>query len=381
MKSSIRQTIAYFAAYFLLGAIMASLGPTLPILAENVGVTLASMGMIFSARSFGYLSGALLGGPLYDRFKGNLLLGFWGILSALALWVVPSAGVFAILAGVLFVVGLSQGATDVGCNTQLSRVHHDKVAPYLNAMFFFAGLGSFLIPLLIGKIRLDWAYQGLALALMPVAVWLFWTPSPKSESKNHTGTGQASIKIFVLFALLAFIFVGSEVSFGGWIFSYHQATISDSSSTGYMLNSLFYLAIMLGRLLAILLAAIIKPQRLIWIYLWGAVLSVFLMSLVPSQPWSIWLGTAGMGLSLAAIFPTTFSYVGKKTQLSGKQNGFVWAAGSLGAMIIPWGIGKSFDFQGFINMMSILLIFWLFALGLFLMLTRIKSQRTGNRTR
>jgi FHS family Na+ dependent glucose MFS transporter 1 len=245
-------------------------------------------------------------------------------------------------------------------------------------MFFFAGLGSFLMPLLIGQVTLDWAYQLLALALVPVALWLFWTPSPELRSNNHTGTGQASIQIFVLFALLAFIYVGSEVSFGGWIFSYYQANAPNSGSTGYMLNSLFYLAIMSGRLLAIPLTTIIKPQRLIWIYLWGAVLSVSLMSLSSSQPWSIWLGTAGMGLSLAAIFPTTFSYVGNRTQLSGKQNGLVWATGSLGAIILPWVIGKTFDFQGSINMMNILLIAWLIGLGLFLVLSQIDSHRTDH---
>jgi fucose permease len=378
MKTPLRQTIAYFAAYFILGAVMASLGPTLPTLAENAGVTLATMGMIFSARSFGYLSGALLGGPLYDRLKGNWVLGFWAILGALALWMVPTIGVFAILAGAMFVVGLSQGATDVGCNTQLARVHRSKVGPYLNAMFFFAGLGSFLIPLLIGQKTMDWGYRGLALALLPVALWLFWTPSPELQTEQQSNTSQASIKIFVLFALLAFIFVGSEVSFGGWIFSYYQAATPDNGSSGYMLNSLFYLAIMIGRLLAIPLPAIFRPQRLIWIYLGGAVLSVSLMSLIPAQSWSIWLGTAGMGLSLAAIFPTTFSYVGSRTQLSGKQNGLVWAVGSLGAMILPWVIGKTFDLQGALNMMSILLAVWLLASVLFLVLTQTRSQKISH---
>lgn len=320
---------------------MASLGPTLPILAENVGVTLATMGMIFSARSFGYLGGALLGGWLYDRLKGNLVLGFWAISGALALWFVPSLAVFFILAGVLFVVGLSQGATDVGCNTQLARVHGSKVGPYLNAMFFFAGLGSFLIPLLMGQATLEWGYQLLALALLPVVLLLFSTPSAKAKPRNHTITEQASLKILTLFALLAFIYVGSEVCFGGWIFSYYQAANPEVGSAGYMLNSLFYLAIMFGRLLAILLAIYIRPRRLIWLFLGGAVLSAALMSMAPSQPWSIWLGTVGMGLSLAAIFPTTFSYVGRKTQLSGKQNGLVWASGSLGAMILPWIIGRT----------------------------------------
>jgi fucose permease len=364
----------------MLGAIVASLGPTLPNLAENVGVTLATMGMIFSARSFGYLSGALLGGWLYDRLKGNLVLAFWALLSALALWFVPSVVVFVVLTGILFIVGLSQGATDVGCNTQLARVHGGKVGPYLNAMFFFAGLGSFIVPLIMGQITVEWGYQLLSLALLPVALLLFMTPSPEVNTNSHVNTGEASFRILTLFALLTFIYVGSEVSFGGWIFSYYQNANLDTGTSGYMLNSLFYLAIMLGRLFAIPLAVAIKPSRLIWIFLGGAALSAALMSLIPSQPWSLWLGTAGMGLSLAAIFPTTFSYVGSKTQFSGKQNGLVWAAGSLGAMILPWMIGRTFDYPGPTNMMSILLVLWILALGLFLAMVRLGTPKKAQKS-
>jgi len=371
------QTAAYFAAYFMLGAIMASLGPTLPGLAENVGVTLATMGMVFSARSFGYLSGALLGGWLYDRVAGNRVLALWAVLSSLSLWLLPDAAIFVILAVLMFVIGLSQGANDVGCNTQLARVHGSKVGPYLNAMFFFAGLGSFLIPLLIGAVSMESGYQILALGLLPVALLLFLTPSPARQSETHTTTEGVSSVFLILFALLAFIYVGTEVSFGGWILSYYQSANPDAESASYMLNSFFYLAILIGRFLAILLAVFLRPRHQIWMFLGGAALSAALMSLLPAQPWSIWLGTVGMGLSIAAIFPTTFNYVGSKAQLSGKQNGLVWAVGSLGAIILPWVIGKTFDLQGVLNMMSILLVLWLIASGLFLALSRVGSQKVA----
>jgi FHS family Na+ dependent glucose MFS transporter 1 len=213
------------------------------------------------------------------------------------------------------------------------------------------------------------------LALLPVVLLLFSTSSPKAKPRIHSITEQGSLKILTLFALLAFIYVGSEVSFGGWIFSYYQAANPEVGSAGYMLNSLFYLAIMFGRLLAILLAIYIRPRHLIWLFLGGAVLSAALMSMASSQPWSIWLGTVGLGLSLAAIFPTTFSYVGRKTQLSGKQNGLVWASGSLGAMILPWIIGRTFEYPGPINMMSILLGMWIVALGLFLAMDRFSTRK------
>ena len=179
----------------------------------------------------------------------------------------------------------------------------------------------------------------------------------------------------LLFAFLAFIYIGTEVSYGGWIFTYFQASNLGSEAAGYKLNSLFYLAITFGRLLAIPLAARFAARRILWAYLGGAGLSVALMLLFPAQPWSIWIGTAALGLSIAAIFPTTFSYVGKHAQFSGKQTGVVWAIGSAGAMSVPWVTGKAMGTIDPLSMMGILLALWLTALVLFWGLTRASSGK------
>jgi FHS family Na+ dependent glucose MFS transporter 1 len=375
MNRSTHQTIGYFAAYFMLGAIMASLGPTLPGLAENTGVTLAAMGMIFSARSFGYLSGALLGGTLYDRFKGHVILGVFAIIAAITLWFVPTLAVFSILAAIMFVIGLTQGGTDVGCNTQLASVHQAKVGPYINAMFFIAGLGSFIIPLLLGELTLLWGYRLLALALLPVVVWFFMIPSPQTKEVTHNtvSSDPPNRTIIALFMLLAFIYTGVEVSYGGWIFTYFNISNLGVDGAAYQINSIFYLAITLGRLISIPLATRFQPQRVIWIYLSGAAISTALMTIFPAQPWSVWLGTTGLGLSIAAIFPTTFTYVRSKTQLSGKQTGMVWASGSFGAMLLPWVIGQQIELRGPASMMGIILILWALALGVYMMMSHTKT--------
>ena len=54
-----RQTLVYNAAFFSLGATIASLGPTLPFLSSNTGASLALLGLLFTLRSAGYLTGRL----------------------------------------------------------------------------------------------------------------------------------------------------------------------------------------------------------------------------------------------------------------------------------------------------------------------------------
>ena len=89
MSLSARQTAAYFAAFFVLGATMASLGPTLPYLAANTGAAAASLGLLFTLRSGGYLLGSLVSGRLYDRLPGNRLLGAAIFIGALNLAFIP----------------------------------------------------------------------------------------------------------------------------------------------------------------------------------------------------------------------------------------------------------------------------------------------------
>jgi len=365
MKISTRQTIGYLAAYFMLGAVIASLGPTLPGLAANTGIALASIGILFSTRSFGYLLGSLLGGVLYDRLRGNDVLAAAALLSALILWNVPVIAVFIVLAIAFLMVGFAQGSTDVGCNMQISHIYKHKAGPYINAMFFMAGVGGFLTPLLLGALTLAQGYRLLAIALLPIALWMLLTPSPVVEKHKHADGEGAPLSILLLFASLAFIYIGSEVSFGGWIFTYFQASHLGSEALGYKINSLFYLAITFGRLLAIPLTARFATRRVLWMYLVGAAGSIAVMFAFHAQPWSVWIGTAGLGLSLAAAFPTTFAYVGKRVHFTGRQTGVVWAIASAGAMILPWGIGKAMGEMAPLVMMGILLALWLIALGLF----------------
>ena len=132
MSLSARQTSAYFAAFFVLGATIASLGPTLPYLAENTGATLASLGLLFTLRSGGYLIGSLLGGRLYDHLPGHRLLGIAIFIGALCLGLVPQISSFAVIIAIMLLIGLSEATLDVGSNTQLVWVHGARSGPYLN---------------------------------------------------------------------------------------------------------------------------------------------------------------------------------------------------------------------------------------------------------
>lgn len=352
MSLPIRQTSTYFVAFLILGATIASLGPTLPYLAENTGAALTSLGLLFTLRSGGYLLGSLLGGNLYDRLPGQRLLGFAIFTGALSLGLIPQASSLVIVIALMLVIGLAEAMLDVGSNTQLVWVHGSRSGPYLNGMFLFAGIGGMLAPLLLASIGGTWGYRVLALLSLPVALWAFFTPSPpRQEHEEHRSAGRLSPFLFATFCLLTFVFIGGEVGFSGWIYSYAYALNLGTEQTAGMLTSFYWLGITLGRVAAIFLSARISPGRIVLANLAGLVASLGLILLDPTSQTFLWIGALGFGFFLAPVFPTTFAFLERKTPIYGATAGVLWASGSFGAMVYPWLLGLQMAITGPVSIM------------------------------
>ncbi|HMN61476.1 MAG TPA: hypothetical protein PJ988_13975, partial [Anaerolinea sp.] len=108
-------TAAYYAAFLAMGVSMASLGPTLPGLAENTRATLGTISILFTARSVGGLLGSVIGGQVYDKFRGHLVMALVIVcmagLTALTpvfplLWVLTAGVFFRARGGTAAPVGL-----------------------------------------------------------------------------------------------------------------------------------------------------------------------------------------------------------------------------------------------------------------------------------
>lgn len=347
-----RQTIGYFAAFAILGVVIASLGPTLPGLAAHTGSEIDEISFLFVARSFGTLLGALLAGRLFDRRPGHPILVATLLLIALMLFLAPLLPWLGVLALVLLLLGLSEGTVDVGTNTLLVWVHSAKVGPFMSSLHFFFGAGAFLSPIIVaealrrtGDITL--AYWTLALLVLPVALWFLRLPGPAAQSVGGDEEGGANDPwLVVLVGLFLAVYVGAEVGFGGWIFSYTVALGLAPEATAAYLTSAFWGAFTVGRLLSIPLAARWRPRTILIMDLGGALLSVAVLLVWPHSLVAAWIGTLGLGVTLAAIFPTTLSLAGQRMAINGRVTSWFFVGASLGAMTIPWLIGQLFAATG-----------------------------------
>ncbi len=351
-RTALVTTLVYYTAFVLLGLSSAILGPTLPALAELLHTTVGRVSGLLSAVAFGTLLGSLLAGPGYTRLPAHRVMALAVLMMALLMALLPYMPGLAwvLLAGLG--MGITHALVDVGGNTLLPWLHGERVGPWMNGMHFCFGAGAFLAPLVLAQVlarggdaRL--AYGLLALMALPVLIGIARTHPPAAPTRlaSHTADGVPYGFVLAL-SLLLFFFVGTEVSFGGWIYAYALASrrLPDPVRAAY-LTSGFWGALTVGRLLAVLLARRWDPPALLLGDMALALVSMGALLLLPGLGGLV-VGTVGLGLALASFFPSAITYAGRRGPLDAAQMRWFFVGSGLGGTVLPWVMGRVFDTLG-----------------------------------
>ena len=347
------KTLAYYGAFIGLGLVLASLGPTIPGLAELTGSTLSTLSYIFAARSSGYLTGALFGGRLFDRCPGHPLLAGMLALMAICMALVPFSLSVVALTAVLFALGFGEGALDAGGNTLLVWLYPKDLGPWMNGLHFFFGVGAFISPLIVASAMGDngsvsQAYWILAALLIPFILFIVILPSPPiahhagdngSDLREHRGT-------ILLVGGLLFSAVGAEVGYGNWVYSYALRQNLADAVTAAELTSAYWAAFTVGRLFGIPLAARTSPSRILLLCFAGIGAASIGILYSPGSHLVLWAGTCTAGVAVAPMFATIISLAEARMPISGRATGWFFVGSSTGGMSIPWIIGQLFETHG-----------------------------------
>ncbi|CAK8685563.1 unnamed protein product [Clavelina lepadiformis] len=355
-------TVCLSLAFCALGVAVGIIGPTLRTLAYNIGVCLDELSFIFVARGSGYLFGSILSGIVFGKLNPNALICASLCVTAVGLTAVPFMPYVVLVALSLSAAGISMGFLDTGGNVMCLKTWGEKSGPYMQILHFSFALGATLAPLLSQPFIMDTPQnctftssqnstslsststpvRGTTEVLetpdmkFPLVAWAFlissgfcilvallfcyiawsWSNAVPSDQKNTSIEEGQNFRMKMLGLLFIFylLYVGTEVTFGSYIYSF--ATISEnhySKEEASFLNTLFWGTFAIGRFLSIFVSIWVTPNRLLQMDLVGTLTASVIMTCFPlyaeNSGFLLWIAVALYGLSMANIFPSGISWV------------------------------------------------------------------------
>src|SRR5262245_35979673 len=347
-----RKTILYSLAFIALGLGSGALGPTLPALAAQTNAEMKQISNLFIARSFGTMIGSWLIGRFYDRKAGHPLLASSLLAAAATLALMPSAKLLPVLFVLTAFLGIALASINVGGNALIALVHGEGVRPFISVLHFAFGLGGLLAPALVSQLErradfLHLTYWLLGLAIIPVALITFLSPSPALVDRIGGGSKAAAAPSLMIafFAVFCFLQIGAEATAMGWYFSYAIERGMNAQTAAYV-NSGFWAAFTVGRLATIWMSLRFNAVPLIAVSLSISLLLVLGLLVFAPAPAVLWLGAIGLGAAVAPVFPNAFGLAERLLGLSGKVTGLILVGSSMGGMFWPWLTGQFFKSHG-----------------------------------
>lgn len=339
--------IACFATMFMLGISISLLGPSLQDLAQRTGTPLARAGLFFTLFSSGSVLATLFIARLNDRPARHVVLILGSLLLAAGHWLVAGSQTFAQAGLAIAVCGMAMSATGTAPNAIIADLYRGRAGQALNALHLVVGIGGLVGPLLIaGAVRLgrDYtaAYRLVAIMLLLLAVlWIVSRPPRPHRSDGHSvSIARSALAPLALLFGLAMLYTGSEQLLSGWLATYARIAGHVDTAVASLTTSVFWLAILLGRLTAVAaLRRLTSPQLLRICALLG-IAGVGVVLLGSVTPVLLWVGVALVGFGFGPIFPTTLGLTGEfAADHAGAVGSLFVASGSIGAMFLPWAAG------------------------------------------
>ena len=243
------------------------------------------------------------------------------------------------------------GFINTGANTLLVWTYGEKVGSYMHGLHFCFGIGAFLAPMLIAQIiGVDggycWAYWILAAWAALVSLRLLTlrgNPQPahcRDTGTSTLGSAQRAYPLVIATALFLFCYVGAEVAFGGWVYTYAVALKLASEVEAAHLTAGFWLSFTLGRLLSIPLASHFTPPQIALTALGTCLSSLALVILIPDSHGVLWGAALTLGFGMAPLWPTGFTMAGQSLTLTASRSGMILLGDGFGGMVLPWLVGQ-----------------------------------------
>jgi fucose permease len=335
-------------AYALLGALFG-----LPEMRARLDIDLAQQGDLLLVLFAGIFLATVVVGPLLDRFGSQPVMVIASALVGAALGGFTVARSFSVAAAAALLLGLGGGGLNTSSNVLVSVLYGEQRGPRLNVLGIFFGFGALFMPLLAASISALLSVDQLLIVAALLAgacalgyvVLRFPTAGEAQGFSWRKAAGVIRMPGVLLFGSLLFCESGDEASIGGWVSTYIGGAGSSARVATWILAG-YWVALMLGRMLA---ARLLQRMDKGWLVLMSGIGAVAGAGLLLAAPSVLIMAaaTALIGLSYAPIYPTTLAMTGDRyPRFAGTVFGVLFSIALVGGGGFPWVVGRVSQWVG-----------------------------------
>ncbi|KAK4941769.1 hypothetical protein LTR10_018373 [Elasticomyces elasticus] len=422
-RANMFRTFATLFSFFVLGANDAAYGALIPYLEEWYNVNYTIISLVFLSPIVGYTFSALLNNHIhvvYGQRGVAWIMSVSHLLGYTAICVHPP---YPVLVVVYIVVGFGNGLGDSAWNAWIGDMANaNEVLGFLHG---FYGLGGALSPLIATTVvtKRHWHWYefyylmvGAAAIEVVVLVTAFWkADGPAYRAQRSPDSGDETVdgaqhglepqqrtlrnklnpfgkrekgksktieavknKTTILTSLFLLIYVGAEVSIGGWIVTFMLRVRHGPAFGSGMTSTGFWLGVTVGRfVLGFVTERWFKSERWAVATYLACSVAVELMFWLIDNFYVSAVMIGFLGFFLGPMFPAGVVVITKllPKRLHVPAVGFAAAFGASGATIFPFAVGAIANAAGVKVLQPIILAMLVLALGVWMLIPRLPKQR------
>lgn len=329
------------------GIVLTTLGAVLPSVMERFAIDKTSAGALLLLMTFSVLAGAMVFGPVVDRYGYQaILVAATGLVIA-GLEGVAFAPSMDWLRLAVFLTGFGGGIINGGANTLVSDISGDARGPRLNLLGVFFGVGAMGVPFGLALLTDRLSHAVLiasvgALVLVPLAVIATTRFPPPKQAQGFPLADAGRLlrdPLMLLMGVMLFLESGMEITVGGWTSTFVTEELVASERTALILLSLYWAGMMLARLAIGTVLGGASAFRILSFSLLIA-LAGAAMLLGTDTIGIAAVGVFLLGVGFAAMFPTVLGFIGTRyVALAGTAFSAAFVMALSGGMLLPYSAG------------------------------------------
>jgi len=335
-----------FASNFLWVMVMGLLGPSLPGMISDLGISYGRAGFFFTLLSLGSLFGTSIGATLSDSAPRKLLIGGCALCLGVGLATLGLMPSYPLIALVIFLLSLLGSPIGAASQSVMVGTFPQRREKYLSLMTMCAAIGSFVAPLVVSlnySLSFSWRWVFIEAAALPAALFVLVLiapmPRPIRAKKTHGVFAIARNGTVIGCAACIFLSVAVDIGFSYWLAEYFASSLQVGLRLSSAVVGIYLIGIMCSRALVPLVLKALRPKAILVGGLCVALVGIVLFLLIPSAAAKAAL-CALYGMGIGPVFPLLLARGSREyPSQPGAVSGLLFASLSLGGMAFPLIIG------------------------------------------